>query len=253
LPAAPNGFANAGPYATTSGAGGSQCTIFRPSTLGQGGVCHPIIVWGNGTFTSPAVYSGVLTHWASHGFIVAAANTSNAGSGAEMTACLDYVIGQNNTSGSAYFRRVDVTKVGASGHSQGGGGTIMIGRDARIVVTAPLQPYTQQGFGGFQQSSIGQQKGAMFLMSGSADTVATPTPNQSRVYSGANVPVFWGTLAGATHTGTAVGNIGGYRGPATAWFRYHLMGDQSARSLFYGASCGLCTNSSWTVQRKGIN
>jgi len=30
------------------------------------------------------------------------------------------------------------------------------------------------------------------------------------------------------------------------------MGDESARNLFYGASCGLCTNASWTVQRKGI-
>ena len=68
-----------------------------------------------------------------------------------------------------------------------------------------------------------------------------------------NVPVFWGTLAGADHIVSGTGNISGFRGPATAWFRYHLMGDQSARSLFYGASCGLCTNSGWTVQRKGIN
>jgi hypothetical protein len=246
-------FANAGPYTTTSGAGGSTCTIYRPSTLGQGGVCHPIIIWGNGTGASPSTYAAVLTHWASHGFIVAAANTSNAGTGEQMLACLDYVVGQNNSSGSVYFRRVDVGHVGASGHSQGGGGTLMAGRDARITVTAPLEPYTQQGFGGFQQSSIGQQRGSMFLMSGSADTIATPNPNQSRVYNGTNVPVFWGTLAGADHIVSGTGNISGFRGPATAWFRYHLMGDQSARNLFYGASCGLCTNGSWTVQRKGIN
>jgi hypothetical protein len=66
------------------------------------------------------------------------------------------------------------------------------------------------------------------------------------------VPVFWGTLSGATHTGTAIGSIGGYRGPATAWFRLHLMGDENARSLFYGASCGLCGDAAWTEQRKGI-
>ena len=39
---------------------------------------------------------------------------------------------------------------------------------------------------------------------------------------------------------------------ATAWFRLHLMGDESARGLFYGASCGLCGDATWTVQRKGI-
>jgi hypothetical protein len=34
----------------------------------------------------------VLTHWASHGFIVAAANTPSAGKVTEMIACLDYVL-----------------------------------------------------------------------------------------------------------------------------------------------------------------
>jgi hypothetical protein len=128
----------------------------------------------------------------------------------------------------------------------------MTGRDARITATAPLQPYILGGLGGFQSSSIAEQKGPMFLMSGSDDTIATPSANQEPVFEETNVPVFWGNLEGATHTGTAIGNIGGYRGPATAWFRLHLMGDESARSLFYGASCGLCSNSSWQVERRGI-
>jgi hypothetical protein len=55
-----------------------------------------------------------------------------------------------------------------------------------------------------------------------------------------------------THTGTAIGSIGDYRGPATAWFRLHLMGDESARGLFYGSSCGLCSDSDWRVERRGI-
>src|SRR6185503_7818212 len=108
------------------------------------------------------------------------------------------------------------------------------GRDARITVTAPHEPYSQQGFGGYDQASIGQQHGSMFLMSGSADTIATPNPNQQRVYDGTNVPVFWGTLAGADHIFTGTGNVGGFRGPATAWFRAHLMDDQTGRALFYG-------------------
>jgi len=244
-------FAAAGPFMTAQEAGGATCTIYRPNPMGA--TCkHPVIVWGNGTGASPATYQAVLTHWASHGFIVAAANTSSAGTGNEMVACLDWVIQQSTTSGSAFFGKVDASHVGASGHSQGGGGTIMTGRDARVTVTAPLQPYTTAGFGGFSSASIGQQKGAMFLMSGSSDTIASPTPNQKVVYDGINVPVFWGTLKGADHLVTGTGNIGGYRGPSTAWFRLHLMGDESGRSLFYGASCGLCSDAMWTVQRKGI-
>lgn len=127
----------------------------------------------------------------------------------------------------------------------------MAGRDARVLVTAPLEPYTEQGFGGFDQASIGQQNGRMFLMSGSADIIAPSNPEQSRVYAGVNTPVFWGTLVGADHIVSGTGNISGFRGPATAWFRYFLMGDTTAQSLFYGTSCGLCTNAAWTsVQRK---
>jgi hypothetical protein len=245
-------FAAPGPFDTTTAPGGSSCTVSRPDPLGEEGRKHPIIIWGNGTGATPSVYQAAHTHWASHGFIVAAANTSNAGDGTDMIACLDYVIEQNGVSGSPYFDKVDAGHVGASGHSQGGGGTLMAGRDARVTVTAPLQPYILLGLGGFQTSSITQQNGPMFLMSGSGDTIARPSSNQQPVFDDTNVSVFWGTLQGATHTGTAIGSIGGYRGPATAWFRLHLMGDENARALFYGASCGLCSDSSWVVERKGI-
>jgi hypothetical protein len=248
-------FAAPGPFAVTQTSGGPSCTIHRPTDAALGGpsknLAHPVITWGNGTGATPSVYQGVLRHWATHGFIVTAANSTNTGDATEMIGCLEWILEQNTVSGP-YMGRVDTSKIGVSGHSQGGGGTLMTGRDVRITATAPLQPYILAGLGGFQSSSIAQQQGPMFLMSGSADTIATPSANQQPVFDDTNVPVFWGTLQGATHTGTAIGNIGDYRGPATAWFRLHLMGDESARSWFYGASCGLCSDPSWRVQRRGI-
>ena len=248
-------FAAPGPFAVTQTSGGPECTIHRPADAALGGpnknLKHPVITWGNGTGATPSVYAAVLRHWASHGFIVTAANSTNTGDAVEMIACLEWILEQNTVAGP-YMGRVDTSKIGASGHSQGGGGTLMTGRDVRITATAPLQPYILGGLGGFQTSSIAQQKGPMFLMSGSNDTIATPGPNQQPVFDGTNVPVFWGTLQGATHTGTAIGNIGGYRGPATAWFRLHLMGDESARGWFYGTACRLCGDTTWQVQRKGI-
>lgn len=231
----------------------AACTIHRPSDLGEGGVRHPVILWGNGTTANPGIYAAVLRHWATHGFIVAAADTSNAGSGAEMLACLDYLTAQASQQGSPYAGNVDLDHVGASGHSQGGGGSIMVGADPRCTTTAPLQPYTMEGFGGYMQASIGQQKGPMFLMSGAADLIAAPVPNQKVVFDGIQTPVFWGTLAGADHLASAIGDITGFRGPATAWFRLHLMGDEAARPMFYGQSCGLCSSADWTVETRGIN
>ncbi|MFN3581425.1 MAG: alpha/beta hydrolase family protein [Pseudomonas sp.] len=249
FPAVSN-FAASGPFSTSNANEGPSCTIYRPRTLGANGVKHPIIIWGNGTGGSPTTYRGLLNHWASHGFVVAAARTSDAGSGQEMIACLDYLVEQNGRATGTYAGQLNVNRVGASGHSQGGGGTIMAGRDSRITVTAPFQPYVL-GLG-HVSSSQSQQHGPMFLMTGSSDTLAGPTLNGRPVFRNANVPVFWGNLRGAGHF-VPVGDAGDYRGPSTAWYRFHLMGDQNAESTFYGSNCLLCNDSNWEVQKKGIN
>ncbi|MEH6566357.1 MAG: alpha/beta hydrolase [Halopseudomonas sp.] len=243
-------FSGSGSFSTTSGSAGFSCTVYRPSTLGANNRKHPIIVWGNGTGASPSTYRSLLDHWASHGFVVVAANTSNAGTGQDMLNCVDYLVDQNNRSTGTYAGKLDLNRIGAAGHSQGGGGTIMAGQNYRIKATVPFQPYTI-GLG-HRSSSQSNQSGPMFLISGGSDTIATPTLNQAPVYNRANVPVFWGELRGASHF-EPVGNAGDFRGPATAWFRYHLMDDAAAEDTFYGSNCELCSDFSWTVRRKGIN
>lgn len=247
-------FEAPGPFETTTGPSPAGCTIHRPTSLGAADRLHPVILWGNGTGTTPSIYGGVLKHWASHGFIAAAAKTSNAGTGQEMLACLDYLEQQHAKSDNPYSGKVDLNRVGASGHSQGGAGAIMAGADARVIVTAPLQPYINfiPGGGAFDSGSITSQRGPMFLMSGENDSVAVPGFNQKPVFDKATVQVFWGTLKEANHTVTAIGNINGYRGPATAWFRLHLMNDESARGLFYGSACELCSDPMWTVMKDGF-
>lgn len=242
-------FSAPGPFATTiDRPSGVACTIHRPTTLGQNGVTHPIILWGNGTGATPSSYQELLAHWASHGFIVAAANTSNAGNGSQMIACLNFLIAQNGSSSSVFFGKVDTGRVGASGHSQGGAGTVMAGRDGRVTATAPVQPYINfiPGGGRFDRNSIGQQHAPMFLVSGSADTIAVPGTHQQPIFNGAPVFVVWGTLDGATHFET-VGNAGDFRGPLTAWFRWQLMDDGAAQDVF-DQPCTLCSDPNWDVQ-----
>ncbi|WP_217351374.1 hypothetical protein [Aquisalimonas sp. 2447] len=156
-----------------------------------------------------------------------------------------------NASGTGTFGgNLDMDRVGTSGHSQGGGGAIMAGQDERITATAPMQPYTI-GLG-HDTSSQSNQNGPMFLMSGSSDSIAGPTLNQSPVFSRANVPVFWGTLQGAGHF-EPMGSAGDFRGPSTAWMRYYLMDDGDAAAMFFGNDCVLCESGDWDVDTSDIN
>ena len=243
-------FAASGPFSVTNSNVNTTCAVYRPRTLGENGLQHPIILWGNGTGSSPSTYGSLLEHWASHGFVVAAARTSNAGTGEEMIDCLDYLVEQNGRSTGTFSGKLNVNRVATAGHSQGGGGSIMAGQDSRVTATAPFQPYTI-GLG-HRSSSQSNQSGPMFLMTGGGDTIASPTLNARPVFNRANVPVFWGERRSVSHF-EPVGNGGDYRGPSTAWMRYHLMGDQSAEGTFYGGNCDLCSDIRWDVQRKGIN
>ncbi|WP_216825085.1 hypothetical protein [Agarilytica rhodophyticola] len=233
-------YAVAGPSTTITESGGSNCTIYRPRTLTGN---HPIVLWGNGTGNRPDSYDGGLTHLASWGFVVAAANTTNAGTGSAMIGCLDWL----ETSSLRSF--LDFSKVGTSGHSQGGGGSIMAGRDSRIDATAPMAAFTI-GLG-HNSSSQRQQRGPMLLLSGSSDFIAAPRSNQEPVFNRANVPVFWATLNGAGHSEPS-GDFGDFRGITTAWFLYLLKGDSSLANLFEGNNCAFCTADGWDIQQKDI-
>jgi len=228
-------------------AGGATCTIFRPAALGADGK-NAIVLWGNGTGQTPDNYRPILDNLASYGFVVAAANTPNAGTGTEMLACLDWLAAENGRAGSPYNGKLDLDRVGASGHSQGGGGALMAGRNARVKATAPIQPYTT-GLG-YVAGAQGQQTGPTLLLSGGADTLAPPAANQQPVFDQGNRPIFWATLNGASHMIPAQGG-GTYKGILAAWFRFQLNNDMRAAAMFQGQRCVYCTSTDWVVQRKG--
>jgi hypothetical protein len=236
LPPVGTNFAAPGPYAVTVQNDAAH-TYYSPATLGEGGVDHPIILWGNGTGTTPPVYDGLLRHFASHGFVVAAANTSNAGSGNEMLAGLDNLTAFNGQSGNRFFGHLDLGHVGATGHSQGAGGAVATARDPRIDTIFPLQGY------GAPAARAGL---TAVYFAGQNDTILTPTVVRGSYTGSSGIPAAYAELAGATHF-VPVGNAGGFRGPATAWARWHLAGDGNGHGLFVGAGCGLCSSPEWSA------
>jgi hypothetical protein len=237
-PSVGTAWARPGPFAVTVGSSGAGHTIYRPAALGsQGCARHPVIIWGNGTGGSPAVYGPFLRHLASHGFIVMAADTSWSGSGREMLQGITYLARADADAASPFAGKVDLAHVGASGHSQGGGGAIAAGADPRVTVTVPIQPGPQ--------GLIGALHGPMLILGGTADVIVVPALLvEPRYRQATRIVAEYGLLKGANHF-TTLGDAGGFRGPVTAWFRAHLMGDAAARAEFYGPACGQCASPAW--------
>jgi pimeloyl-ACP methyl ester carboxylesterase len=229
----PRSYETAGPYAVTVAQGGPDHTLYYPSDIAASDRQHPVIIWGNGTGATPAEYDVQLRRLASWGFVVAAANTTQSGSGQEMLAGARFLIAEDQRAGSIFQGHIDETHVGAAGHSQGGGGAIAAGADPIVDTVVPLMPGPQ--------GQVGALHGPVFYLAGQLDYIVPSFYVQGRYAATTQVPAVFGELKGADHffpgatRDRAIGAV-------TAWFRFWLMGDEAARSVFFGSGCGMCTD-----------
>lgn len=233
-----------GPYATAVEVG-AVTTLYYPRDIATSDRRHPVIVWGNGTFAFPVVYRELLLHWASQGFIVAAANTPQSNLGISMRAGIDLLTRRNADQASPFHDRVDLEHIGASGHSQGGAAAIVVGADPRIDTILPIQPGPLANIDNVHVPAL--------LLAGQNDSIVFPFLVKAFYNDADHIPAIYGELRGADHL-TVVGDPGPFAAPTTAWFKAHLMGDQTARAQFFGADCGICTDSgTWSdVRRNGL-
>ncbi|MFD8685809.1 alpha/beta hydrolase family protein [Streptomyces sp. NPDC059651] len=237
-------FGAPGPYATAVEVG-AVTTLYYPRDIADSDRRHPVIVWGNGTFAFPVVYRDLLLHWASQGFIVAAANTPQSNLGISMRAGIDMLTRRNSDPDSIFRDHVDLEHIGASGHSQGGAAAIVVGSDPRIDTILPIQPGPLADINSVHVPAL--------LLAGEKDSIVFPFLVKAFYNAADHIPALYGEVRGADHF-TVVGDAGPFAAPTTAWFRAQLMGDQAARAQFFGPACGICTDSTtWSdVRRNGL-
>jgi hypothetical protein len=242
---------NVGPAAGVGADGGAPptFTLVRPTDLRQGGLCHPVITWGNGHGTTPTLYARLLKQLASHGFVVIASNSSQVSMGdpPPMLVGVTWVVEQNADPASVLYQRIDTAHIGASGHSEGALSTMRAGADARIVTIAPIEG----------SMSTRNLHGPALLMCGGMDTTLPCSGHVTSFNGITNQPVMLANQLAATHTNW-VGGGGGSLNPfviaLTGWMRVQLMGDVALRSMFYGPSCTLCQDTAtWQVMQKMLD
>ncbi|MFJ7071356.1 alpha/beta hydrolase family protein [Streptomyces sp. NPDC098781] len=234
-------FGSAGPYAVTVDIDLVH-TFYYPSDMGRSGERHPVVIWGNGTGAVPGVYSGLLRHLASHGFIVAAANTPTSNFAITMRAGIDVLERRNADSGSVFHGNVDLDHIGSAGHSQGGAAALNAAIDPRVDTAVPIQPGPLADADNMDEP--------VFYLAGEDDLIVWPVLVKAFYNDSDHVPAVYGEVRGAGHL-SSIGDGGAFRAPVTAWLRYWLMGDENARGMFFGPGCGYCVDSAlWSDWRR---
>ncbi len=206
-----------GPYATTqnlsSGPGGDS-GLFYPSGTGP----FPVFVFGCGAGTNPDSYVDHGNYIASWGFIVVIETSTN--SGTELTDAITWLNTQNGRSTSVLYRKCNMEKVGAGGHSRGSIGTFAIASDSRLDTTIHVAGGSFDG-----QGAYNLRKPAAYIC-GADDTMATP--NAETDYQRTSVPVFMTIMDGVDHMAAAREGL-----PAIcAWLLWHLKGETQRQGDF---------------------
>ncbi|HEX6425359.1 MAG TPA: hypothetical protein VFZ79_17870 [Acidimicrobiales bacterium] len=176
-------LASSGPYSTSStsvsswvsGFGGG--TIYYPTSTSEG--TFGAVVIAPGYTASSSSYAGVARRVASHGFVTFAINTNSrydfpTSRGRQILAALDYL---TQRSSSTVRSRIDTSRLAASGHSMGGGGTLEAANTrSSLEAAVPLQPWhTDKTWGGIRVPTM--------IIGAQNDTVASVSSHSIPFYN----------------------------------------------------------------------
>jgi hypothetical protein len=212
-------------------------TVYHPVTWPSTPV--PIITWGNGTCAQPEGYGALLRYVASYGYFVVAANSRFVGSGTEQMHAIDYAAATNMDSSSPYHGRLDLSKVGAAGHSQGGASTVSAANmDSRILYAII-----------FNASDSGVNK-PYLAISGDQDITGFTSSGMASAIMSASVPAAYMYYYNPAGMGPLRGHLPLMLSPervdqqTVAWFDMWLRSDATAKADFVGSTCGFCGHGS---------
>jgi dienelactone hydrolase len=237
--------------------------VYYPATL-QGlnrpidpsGGTYPIVTFAPGFSTAPTAYASTMRHLATHGYLVIVTSSQSATFEpdrlqyvADVRGTIDYLIAENARAASPFFGRVDTTKVGASGHSLGGGISIVAAaEDPRILASATLAAASLRDAGPlgpapppYADVEVTKLQIPVSLINGSLDGLIPVSTNGQVLYDAAHGPRLLPNLIGGYHGGfwdppvsfdegtvTQAENLAFARAELLSFFDLYLKGDQDA-------------------------
>jgi hypothetical protein len=254
----PNETENVGPN--------GDYTTIEPKELGEEGVKHPILIWGPGAGSTPAIYQTLLEHIASHGFVVVSYNSTP--QGPELQTAADWIAGEAAKQDSPYFGKLDATQIAVGGQSAGSLATFVVANDPRWKTTLHINGGTFDP----HTDVMNLVAPALFVCGDDPNVTGgdgtwesdLARPNCDYDFMNAMAPVWYGVVIGSSHTtvidnpladpGSAADPLKvHYLAASVAWLRWQLAGDQTMKAMFVGDDCGFCKDTAtWQVRQKDL-
>lgn len=236
-------------------------TVYYPTVLETSTDMYPVIVICNGSGTQLSKYPAVAKHYASWGFIVVGTEEKNAWNafGAEMS--IRYLERWNENekiedSESIFYQKVDFDRVGIVGHSQGGVGVINAITDTKhkniykaAVSLSPTNKELAHNLFWDYDASLINIPILLFSGEGGGDDWVVTGEQINAIYDEISSPKVMARRIATVHN-EVLYMPDGY---TTAWFMWHLQGDEEAAKAFSGDDPELMSNPLYTDQKSDLN
>ena len=196
---------------------------------------HGVVVWGPGGGTEPGAYGGMIRRLASHGFVVIALSVSP-GDASQATKAIDWLEQKNKDSNDPLYQKLELTKVGCSGHSMGGLESEQAAIKDKRVFTAFLNNSGDKNGGVIKNFPEGKTAAVLY------GEVGMEKPNAIKDYETAtNVKSCLIEMTGGPKNNSEGGyghGSGSWDGMAAtiAWMRWQIGGEDFRKADFVGTS-----------------
>lgn len=238
----------------------SKYTIYYPTELETTDEKYPVIVVCNGSGTPISKFPSVPEHFASWGFIVIGTEEGYDWSGFSAEMCIRHLQKLNDNerideNENVFYQKVDFDNVGIVGHSQGGVGVLNAvteQKHADIYKTAvSLSPTNKELAHNLEWDYDATLVDTPILLiagaGGGDDWVITGEQLQA-IYSDIDNNKVMLRRKDTPHNET----LYAANGYVTAWFMWHLQGDDEAAKAFAGYNTEIYVNSLYQDQHTNL-